>query len=159
MQNNFNRYYKTSKNERYTAEIKKLFTRREPAENMKVKQTLFTANTAMEKYFDEYDHYNFDPKLVEPQTRKGRSKRESAMNTNRTVPAGHERKVAQKLQNAEKNSRKMWAQPKEDIRPTPDRMTETTGQRKNPVYRIIKSQRNRRIWIAKSTEFVIQHRN
>ena len=70
---------------------------------MKVKQSLFTANTAMEKYFDEYDHYNFDRKFVEPQTRKGRSKRESEMNTNRHVPAGHERKVSQKLQNAEKS--------------------------------------------------------
>ena len=70
---------------------------------MKVKQSLFTANTAMDKYFDEYDHYNFDRKFVEPQTRKGRSKRESEMNTNRHVPAGHERKVSQKLQNAEKS--------------------------------------------------------
>lgn len=72
---------------------------------MKVKQSLFTANTAMEKYFDEYDHYNFDRKFVEPQTRKGRSKRESAMNTNRHVPAGHERKVSQKLQNAAEKSK------------------------------------------------------
>ena len=42
---------------------------------MKVKQSLFTANVAMEKYFDEYDHYNFDRKYVEPHTRKGRSKK------------------------------------------------------------------------------------
>ncbi|MEM7347112.1 MAG: hypothetical protein AAF485_22965 [Chloroflexota bacterium] len=72
---------------------------------MKVKQSLFTANAAMEKYFDEYDHYNFERKYVEPQTRKGRSKRESQLNTNRTNPAGHERKVSTKLQNAEKNQR------------------------------------------------------
>ena len=73
---------------------------------MKVKQSLFTANAAMDLYFDEYDHYNFDRKYVEPSTRKGRSKKESAMNTNRTNPAGHERKVATKLQNAEKNHQK-----------------------------------------------------
>lgn len=71
----------------------------------KSKQSLYTATTAMEKYFDEYDHYNFDRKYVEPQTRKGRSKREAQLNTNRTNPAGHERKVATKYQNAEKNQR------------------------------------------------------
>lgn len=71
----------------------------------KSKQTLYTANTAMEKYFDEYDHYNFERKYVEPQTRKGRSKRESQQNTNRNNPGGHERKVATKFQNAEKNQR------------------------------------------------------
>lgn len=77
---------------------------------MRAKQSLFTANVAMEKYFDEYEHYNFERKYVEPQTRKGRSKKEAAQNTNRPSPAGHERKVATKLQNAEKNQRecKNW---------------------------------------------------
>ena len=75
---------------------------------MKVKQSLFTANTAMDIYFDEYDHYNFDRKFVEPQTRKGRSKRESEMNTNRHVPAGHERKVVQKLQNSAEKNKRQW---------------------------------------------------
>lgn len=67
------------------------------------RQNLFTANTAMEKYFDEYDYFNFDTKYTQPQTRKGRSKKESQLNTNRPNPSGHERKVAQKLMNSEKN--------------------------------------------------------
>lgn len=73
--------------------------------DVKSKQTLYTATTAMEKYFDEYDHYNFERKYVEPQTRKGRSKREAQQNTNRTNPGGHERKVVTKHQNTEKNQR------------------------------------------------------
>eukprot|EP00493_Phyllostaurus_siculus_P015729 UN15972 len=60
----------------------------------------------MENYFDEYDYYNFDRKFVEPATRKGRTKRESSLNTNRHIPAGHERKVIQKFINTEKR-RKM----------------------------------------------------
>lgn len=60
----------------------------------------------MDQYFDEYDYYNFDRKVVEVQTRKGRTKREASLNTNRPNPAGHERKVLQKYMNTEKN-RKM----------------------------------------------------
>ena len=66
---------------------------------------LFTATAAMEKYFDEYDHFNFERKYTEPHSRKGRSKRESQLNTNRPNPSGHERKVVQKLMNSEKNKR------------------------------------------------------
>merc|ERR1711962_1501566 len=79
------------------------------AKKMKVAQerrpNLFTATTVMERYFDEYDYYNFDRKYTEPQCRKGRSKKESEQNTNRHNPAGHERKVAQKFQNADKNKK------------------------------------------------------
>eukprot|EP00794_Sanderia_malayensis_P000027 gene27-617_t len=56
----------------------------------------------MDSYFDEYDYYNFERKYVEPQSRKGRTKREASLNTNRHVPAGHERKVLQKFVNTEK---------------------------------------------------------
>lgn len=76
---------------------------------MKVQErqrNLFTATAVMERYFDEYDYFNFERKYTEPQSRKGRSKRESEQNTNRQIPAGHERKVSQKLQNAEKNNNK-----------------------------------------------------
>eukprot|EP00795_Rhopilema_esculentum_P017492 gene17492-9107_t len=58
----------------------------------------------MEQYFD-YDYYNFDRRVVEPQTRKGRTKREASLNTNRPSPSGHERKVVQKLVNTEKRRR------------------------------------------------------
>lgn len=59
----------------------------------------------MDQYFDEYDYYNFDRKVVEPATRKGRTKREASQNTNRPNPAGHERKVVQKLINTERRRR------------------------------------------------------
>uniref|UniRef100_A0A671Q6E8 Uncharacterized protein n=1 Tax=Sinocyclocheilus anshuiensis TaxID=1608454 RepID=A0A671Q6E8_9TELE len=35
--------------------------------------------------------------------RKGRTKKEASCNTNRPNPAGHERKIVEKLQNAEKS--------------------------------------------------------
>ncbi|EDO30054.1 predicted protein [Nematostella vectensis] len=57
----------------------------------------------MEPYFDEYDYYNFDRNVVEGNTRKGRSKREACLNTNRFCPGGHERKVLEKYRNTEKN--------------------------------------------------------
>ena len=59
----------------------------------------------MEQYFDEYDYYNFDRKFVEPHARKGRSKKEACLNTNRPNPAGHERKIVQKLINTERRRR------------------------------------------------------
>jgi len=80
---------------------------------MKVQErrpNLFTATTVMERYFDEYDYFNFDRKYTEPQCRKGRSKRESEQNTNRPNPAGHERKVTQKFQNADKNKKEKGQQ-------------------------------------------------
>ena len=66
-------------------------------------KSLYTVNIAMERYFDKYDHFNFERKYVEPHSRKGRSKKEAEKNTNRTNPAGHERKVVTKFQNTEKN--------------------------------------------------------
>ena len=36
---------------------------------------------------------------------KQRTKKESEMNTNRAIPAGHERKIATKLMNADKNQK------------------------------------------------------
>ena len=60
------------------------------------KKSLFTANAAMERYFDKYDHFNFDRKYVEPHSRKGRSKKEAQQNTNRSNPSGHERTVIRK---------------------------------------------------------------
>ena len=58
---------------------------------------------AME-YFDEYDYYNFDHVATAvSHSRKGRSKREATQNTNRPNPAGHERKITEKLRNTEKN--------------------------------------------------------
>merc|ERR1719341_558483 len=36
---------------------------------------------------------------------KQRTKREAEMNTNRQIPAGHERKIATKLMNADKNQK------------------------------------------------------
>ena len=71
--------------------------------------TLFTANTVMDRYFDQYDYFSFDRKYTEPQSRKGRSKRECQQNTNRHVPAGHERKVVTKYQNTEKNRKEEQA--------------------------------------------------
>ena len=56
------------------------------------------------EYFDEYDNYNFDPVANAVSTsRKGRTKREANLNTNRPNPGGHERKVTEKLRNTEKN--------------------------------------------------------
>lgn len=40
-------------------------------------------------------------------SRKGKTKKEASCNTNRPNPAGHERKIVEKLQNAEKKS-KEW---------------------------------------------------
>lgn len=55
------------------------------------------------EYFDEYDYYNFDQAATSiSNSRKGRTKREAKLNTNRPNPGGHERKVTQKLRNTEK---------------------------------------------------------
>ncbi|KAG1967585.1 nuclear protein 1b [Pimephales promelas] len=42
---------------------------------------------------------------LECTTRKGRTKKEASCNTNRPNPGGHERKIVEKLQNAEKKSK------------------------------------------------------
>ena len=62
----------------------------------------------IEYYLDEYDYYNFDPAAITvSHSRKGRSKREASLNTNRPCPAGHERKMLSKLQNTEKKRKAM----------------------------------------------------
>lgn len=64
----------------------------------------------MEHFSDEYEYYNFDMKATALcQSRKGRSKRESSLNTNRFNPGGHERKLLVKMQNTEKKRKhKIW---------------------------------------------------
>ena len=62
----------------------------------------------IEYYLDEYDYYNFDPVATAvSHSRKGRSKKEASLNTNRHNPAGHERKVLTKLQNTEKKRKEL----------------------------------------------------
>ncbi|XP_068779445.1 nuclear protein 1 [Struthio camelus] len=64
--------------------------------------------TAFEdEYLDACDYYSLTERYGAPggRGRKGRSKREAAANTNRPSPAGHERKVALKLQRAEARAR------------------------------------------------------
>ena len=48
-----------------------------------------------------------DPDLSVPEgsARKGRTKKEASDNTNRPNPAGHERKIVEKLQNSEKKAK------------------------------------------------------
>lgn len=56
-----------------------------------------------EYHLDQYDYYSFDPRLnTVGHSRKGRTKREASLNTNRPNPCGHERKVMVKLQNMER---------------------------------------------------------
>merc|ERR1712038_1194378 len=56
-----------------------------------------------EAHFDEYEHYNFDQdkSIHSGHSGKQRTKKEAEQNTNRHNPGGHERKIVQKLQNAE----------------------------------------------------------
>ena len=74
-----------------------------------------------EEHFDKYDHYNYDQDKAMMSGHSGewemyvsqyvddclagkqRSKKEAEMNTNRHNPGGHERKIATKLINMEKN--------------------------------------------------------
>merc|ERR1711992_377320 len=66
-----------------------------------------TTTTAMsEEHFDQWEHYNFEEKVVRSRNSgKQRSKLEAALNTNRPSPGGHERKIVTKLRNAERNKR------------------------------------------------------
>ena len=58
--------------------------------------------TAFEvEYFDQYDFYSLTDRYSAGSSRKGRSKKEAEDHTNRPSPAGHERKIAQKLQRTE----------------------------------------------------------
>jgi len=60
---------------------------------------------ATEEHFDQWEHYNFEEKLVNPSHGgKQRSKKEAEQNTNRHNPGGHERKIVTKLRNAERNN-------------------------------------------------------
>ncbi|XP_067229457.1 nuclear protein 1b [Chanodichthys erythropterus] len=61
--------------------------------------------TFEDRYFDEYEYYNLTDRYTECTSRKGRTKKEASCNTNRQNPAGHERKIVEKLQNAEKKSK------------------------------------------------------
>ncbi|XP_067866120.1 nuclear protein 1b [Heterodontus francisci] len=53
-----------------------------------------------EAHYDEYEYYNLADYPAHS-GRKGRSKKEMGQNTNRHSPAGHERKITEKLYNSE----------------------------------------------------------
>lgn len=56
-------------------------------------------------YFDEYDHYNCDEKLVHSRgSGKNRSKIEAEQNK-MSDPSGHTRKIVANMQNNDKNNR------------------------------------------------------
>merc|ERR1712212_154609 len=73
------------------------------------KQLFFVSkNSKMsESHFDKYEHYNYDQDkaMYSGGSGKQRSKLEAAQHTNQHNPAGHERKIATKLMNAEKNKK------------------------------------------------------
>jgi len=60
-----------------------------------------------ESHFDKYEHYNFDQEknMYSGHSGKQRSKKEAEQNTNHHNPGGHERKILQKLQNAEQKNK------------------------------------------------------
>lgn len=60
-----------------------------------------------ESHFDEYEHYNFDQEkhMHCGKSGKQRTKKEASEHTNHFDPSGHSRKIAQKLQNTEKNKK------------------------------------------------------
>ena len=60
-----------------------------------------------EEHFDEFEHFNYDQEkeMKSGHSGKQRTKKEAALNTNQHNPAGHERKIATKLMNAEKNTK------------------------------------------------------
>ncbi|XP_067824004.1 nuclear protein 1b [Heptranchias perlo] len=53
-----------------------------------------------EAHYDEYEYYNLEDYPAHSGG-KGRSKKEMGRNVNRHCPAGHERKIAEKLYNSE----------------------------------------------------------
>merc|ERR1712059_197526 len=67
-----------------------------------------TRKNMSEEHFDEFEHYNFDQEqdkaMMSGHSGKQRSKKEAEQNTNRHNPGGHERKIINKLMNAEKNN-------------------------------------------------------
>jgi len=61
-------------------------------------------------YFDEYDHYNFDDKLVHSRgSGKNRSQKEAEQNKQQTENAGHTRKIVNNMRNNEANNRATMA--------------------------------------------------
>ncbi|KAB7498705.1 hypothetical protein Anas_06751 [Armadillidium nasatum] len=59
-------------------------------------------------YYDEYDHYNFDYKLVRSRgSGKNRSKVEAKRNKI-PDPTGHTRKIVNNMKNSEANNRDLW---------------------------------------------------
>ncbi|XP_062919088.1 nuclear protein 1b [Mobula hypostoma] len=59
-------------------------------------------STFEQEYYDKYDYYNLNEAEYGGGSRKGRSKKEASEHTNRHSPAGHERKLAAKLQQSER---------------------------------------------------------
>merc|ERR1711971_103208 len=59
-----------------------------------------------EDHFDQWEHYNFtqEKAIKSGHSGKQRTKKEASQNTNRHNPGGHERKILQKLRNAERNN-------------------------------------------------------
>ncbi|KAJ6215538.1 hypothetical protein RDWZM_010038 [Blomia tropicalis] len=57
------------------------------------------------KSTDQYDYYTFDhdKHMFSGRSGKQRSKRESAVHTNRFDPNGHSRKISTKIRNTERN--------------------------------------------------------
>ncbi|XP_078404723.1 nuclear protein 2-like [Cetorhinus maximus] len=53
-----------------------------------------------EAHYDEYEYYNLADYPAH-KGGKGRSKKERGRNTNRRCPAGHERKITEKLYNSQ----------------------------------------------------------
>ncbi|XP_046875969.1 nuclear protein 1-like [Hypomesus transpacificus] len=58
-----------------------------------------------EVHYDQYDYYNLNEYPCH-YAGKGRTKREIGLNTNRHLPAGHERKIAEKYRNSELKRRR-----------------------------------------------------
>merc|ERR1712055_1181941 len=58
-------------------------------------------------YFDEYDHYNFDDKLIHSRgSGKNRSKQEAEQNKlDKEATTGHTRKIVNNMRNNEANNR------------------------------------------------------
>uniref|UniRef100_A0A8C6WF67 Nuclear protein 1 n=1 Tax=Neogobius melanostomus TaxID=47308 RepID=A0A8C6WF67_9GOBI len=56
-------------------------------------------------HYDQYEYYNLREYPCHAGG-KGRTKREIELNTNRHCPAGHERKIAEKLHNSELKRRR-----------------------------------------------------
>jgi hypothetical protein len=60
-----------------------------------------------EDHFDEFEHFNYDQDKAMKcgHSGKQRTKKEAEQHTNFHNPGGHERKIVNKLMNAEKNNR------------------------------------------------------